>query len=219
MPHAAAHGAGEGVFGGQEKQFAAGTHDACQFGEAGAWIGQVFENVATHDGIEEAAGEGNIGEVGGDVVHAAGGVHAAAGALEHALGQVEAGDEGVRVGPTHDEFGITAVAAAGVENAFAAAHVEGARANEPAGQHFVARDQSGEAGQLAGEAIVVILDKLTVFAERLAGDFLGGDGTFKAAFGRFPCRFHRFESFRRVHCVLSYLEGYPFIIDVPFQHQ
>ena len=123
--------------------------------------------------------------------------NAAAGALEHSLGKVEAGDEGVGVGLFEDELRITAVAAAGVENAFAAAEVERFRLEDLAGKSFVAGENAGDAGELAGDAVVVALDKPLVFGDRLLAQLTRLDGAGQSVFaaGVFGDR----ESFLRFH--------------------
>src|SRR5262249_38715124 len=92
--------------------------------------------------------------------------------LEHALGQIEAGNEGVSVGVADQEARVAAVAAAGVEDAFATADVEGPRPDQAAGQRLVAGDQPGQARQFAGQAVVVVFDEAAVVSERLAPRFL-----------------------------------------------
>jgi hypothetical protein len=57
--------------------------------------------------------------------------------MQHPLRQVEGGDERPRVGVFEQEARVAAVAAAGVEDAPAAADVARLRADQPAGQRLM----------------------------------------------------------------------------------
>src|SRR5262245_2709606 len=48
----------------------------------------------------------------------------------------------------------------------AAAHIEGPRPDQPARQRFVPGHQAGEARQLAGQAVVVLLDEAAILRKR-----------------------------------------------------
>ena len=66
------------------------------------------------------------------------------------------------------EARVAAVAAAGVEDVLAAADVEAAGADEPAGQGLVAGQHAGDGGQRPRQPVVVVADEAAVLGERPA---------------------------------------------------
>ncbi len=93
-------------------------------------------------------------------------------ALEHPLRQVEAGDKSIAIRPTKQEAGVTAIAAARIENGLAATDIEGVWTDEPAGERFVSGNQTRKAGELAGDAVVLSLNEIAVIPKGLPAHFL-----------------------------------------------
>jgi hypothetical protein len=115
IPHPTAHRTCQRVFSDEKQKLAAGLQDTRQLAQAGAGVRQVFQDPAAHDGVEAGIGIWETREVGGDVADACR-VQAAAGALQHALGKIKRGDHGIGRRITQQETGVTAVAAARVED-------------------------------------------------------------------------------------------------------
>src|SRR4029077_4797259 len=64
--------------------------------------------------------------------------------------------------------GVSAIAAAGIEDMPATTDVELARRDEPTGQRFMARQETGDQGQGAWQAVVMVPDEFSIVRERTA---------------------------------------------------
>ena len=183
MPEPAAQSAGQRVFGGEEQELAAGLQYSCQLPEARSRIGEVLQDPTAHNGVESTIGVGQSCEIGGhlgDALRA----EAIAGALEHALRIVERGENRIGVGLTEEETGIAAIATAGVQNMLAPFDVKAAWANEPAGKGLVAGEESGDCGELAREAVVMVLNEAAIIGEGAPLGFFGFQGAGETLGGR-----------------------------------
>src|SRR5207244_9435079 len=89
-----------------------------------------------------------------------------------------------------EEAGIAAVATAGVQNMLAPFDVKAAWANEPAGQGFVAGEESGDCSQLAWEAVVMVLNEAAIIGKRAPLGFFGFQGAGETLGGRSTIGIH-----------------------------
>src|SRR5262249_16947878 len=155
VPESAAHGTCESVFSGKHEKFATWSHDSSQFLQAGSRIGKMLQDPAADDSVKNAVRIRQSRKVGGCLGDPVG-VEPIAGALQHSLGIIESGDQRIGIGMVKEESRIPAVAAAGIQDSFASSDVESVGTNQPAGEGFVTREESGDRRQFSGQAVVMV---------------------------------------------------------------
>src|SRR5262249_12810735 len=63
------------------------------------------------------------------------------------------------------EARVASISAPGIQDPLAAAHIKGARTNQPARQGFVSCDETRDRGESTGQAIVMVSDEAAVVEE------------------------------------------------------
>ena len=168
MPEVARHGAREGVLGGHQQELAAGLEDAGQLQRPGRGSGRCSSTqpqmMASKAGVRvRQAQSGRRRESGCDRSWNGGGP------LEHAVRQIEGVKAGIGVGPAEDIFAVPAAAATGVQDALAAAQIEGAIGfNTCPARIEWSVNTPDSVISLPAQPVVMVLDEAAIFRVGLA---------------------------------------------------
>lgn len=169
FPGMAGEESGDGVFGGEEEDDAAGAEDAGEFAESVAGVGEIFQDVAAGDAVEAVIAEGEGPHIGRDE-DGAGGVESFAGAAEHFPGEVKADDFAVGTGGGEEVSEDLSGAGADIKDAIEAGGLKASGAKQASHKGFVERDETAEFQHGPFGTIVEAADGFLVGAEGLAAN-------------------------------------------------